>query len=625
MDLGNSRRHGPSFQEAAMGYMLAFDCGGTSTCAGLYDERKALIAEAKGGPSNPAETGVEAVATRIAEMTEELLLGREPLRCVAAGVAGAFDKSIRDRIAEKIRRLLRADRVLVSDDRWPVLISNAGSGKGIVAVAGTGSSVLARSRDGEVLLLGGRGSLIGDEGGAYHIALRALRACARAADGLEPETRLGAMMLRGTGLEDLTALGRWAQAAAKHAIARLARIVHQCAEEGDAAALTCIEAGASLLARQVLAAHQRLGLEENTVVYLSGGLFEGARIFRKAFEAVVKRDGPELDCVLAPTSGHRAVLELAGVPCSPEHVALRQKSEGERESMPVTEERLEGNRCIDELPALEIVRMMNREDARVHEAVAREEASIAGALDLVARAFSRGGRLVYVGSGTSGRLGVMDAVECVPTFGVPPDQVIGIIAGGDAALLGSIEGAEDDGRAAGRDLGALKPPISERDVVVGVSASGTTPYVLSALDEAKRKGAETVLLCCNPECRDRTRHVIVLETGSEVLTGSTRLKAGTATKMVLNMLSTGGMALSGHIHKGLMVGLKPLSAKLRRRAVAIIGTLAGVKDKEAEELLNKAGDRVDVAVLMKLKALDAPAANGLLDRSGGSFCAALAE
>ncbi|MFH1998702.1 MAG: N-acetylmuramic acid 6-phosphate etherase [Planctomycetota bacterium] len=284
-----------------------------------------------------------------------------------------------------------------------------------------------------------------------------------------------------------------------------------------------------------------------------------------------------------------------------------------------TEARLSLERTLDQCSASEIVQIMNDEDARVHEAVAREQDSIAAAVEMTACAFSLGGRLIYMGAGTSGRLGMLDASECPPTFGASPEQVKALIAGGLPAFFRSIEKAEDDAGQAAADLAALRPPLCGNDVVIGITASGTTPYVLAGLDQARGSGARTVLLCCNPGTTAKADQVIALDTGPEVLSGSTRLKAGTATKMVLNMITTGAMALCGRIYQGLMVGMRPFNAKLLNRAVKMVATLTGKDTEQAEILLHEAGDRIDVAVVMARRSMDAARATALLEENRGDL------
>lgn len=240
--------------------------------------------------------------------------------------------------------------------------------------------------------------------------------------------------------------------------------------------------------------------------------------------------------------------------------------------------------------AKQVIALLHAEDLKAVKAVGKVRAQIAAAAELIAAALGDGGRLIYAGAGTSGRLGALDAAECPPTFGTQPWQVVALIAGGPKALTRAIEGAEDDGLDAVRVIRGFK--AAEGDVVCGISASGRTPWVLALLDEARLLGAKTILVCCNPRL---SRHVkvdvrICPDTGAEVLAGSTRLKAGTATKLVLNALSTAAMVKLGHVKAGRMVKLRPTNAKLRERAVGIVADLLGVDHSEAARRLAAAGD-----------------------------------
>ncbi len=278
---------------------------------------------------------------------------------------------------------------------------------------------------------------------------------------------------------------------------------------------------------------------------------------------------------------------------------------------------------LDTLTAEGIAARMSGADHEAVEAVTDTLPTIAKLVQRVADAFNAGGRLIYIGAGTSGRLGVLDASECPPTFGVDPGQVVGMIAGGEVALRMSGEGAEDDESAAVANLNALAPELNDRDVVVGIAASGTTPYVLAALHHAKASGAHTALLCCNPTVSATADCVIALDTGPEVLPGSTRLKAGTATKLVLNMISTGAMALSGRVFEGYMVGVRPMNAKLRERAVRIVAALTSETETSATKLLETAGDSIPVAVLMARLNLPRETAEARLINAKGNLRAAL--
>lgn len=284
----------------------------------------------------------------------------------------------------------------------------------------------------------------------------------------------------------------------------------------------------------------------------------------------------------------------------------------------ITEQRNPRTASIDLASALEIVDLINAEDARVAAAVHTQRLEIARTIELVERAFRLGGRLLYVGAGTSGRLGVLDASECPPTFGVEPEMVQGIIAGGTAALTRSQEGAEDrpdDGADAINERA-----VGANDVVVGIAASGTTPYVHAALRRARERGAKTVLLACTPLGPTIVSEVdiaIVPIVGPEVITGSTRMKSGTATKMVLNMITTGAMIRVGKTYGNLMVDLRASNVKLRDRGERIVMELCALERAAARDLLMRASGRVKLAIVMNARGLSAEQAQTALDLSSG--------
>jgi len=283
-----------------------------------------------------------------------------------------------------------------------------------------------------------------------------------------------------------------------------------------------------------------------------------------------------------------------------------------------TEQRNPRSERIDVASSLEIVDIMNAEDARVAGVVQGQREQIARAIELIVAAFKAGGRLVYVGAGTSGRLGVLDATECPPTFGVPPTMVTGVIAGGYPALVKSAEGAEDDVNAGMVAMDTAQ--VTNRDVVVGIAASGTTPYVRAALGKAQTLGATTVLVTCAmpPKVLAETCDVIINPVvGPEVVTGSTRLKAGTATKLVLNTLSTGAMIRLGKVFGNLMVDLMALSAKLHDRGERIVMEVGGASREEARQAIERAKGSVKLAIVMVRRKVDAAEAQRLLGTANG--------
>ncbi|MFF4118426.1 N-acetylmuramic acid 6-phosphate etherase [Streptomyces sp. NPDC001714] len=279
---------------------------------------------------------------------------------------------------------------------------------------------------------------------------------------------------------------------------------------------------------------------------------------------------------------------------------------------------------IDTLPTLDIARLMNGEDAGVAGAVAKRLPQISAAIDAIATRMAQGGRLVYAGAGTAGRLGILDASECPPTFNTRPGQVVGVIAGGPEAMVTSVEGAEDSAQLARMDLDALD--IGAADTVVGVSASGRTPYAVGAVEHARALGALTVGLSCNAgsALAAAAEHGIEVVVGPELLTGSTRLKAGTAQKLVLNMLSTITMIRLGKTYGNLMVDVRASNEKLRARSRRIVALATGASDDEIEAALTATDGEVKAAVLVILAGVDGPTAARLLEESGGRLRAALA-
>ncbi len=284
----------------------------------------------------------------------------------------------------------------------------------------------------------------------------------------------------------------------------------------------------------------------------------------------------------------------------------------------VTEAINERTRDLDLRPVLEQVRLMNEEDRRVPEAVAAVLPQIAAAVTRIADAFERGGRLFYVGAGTSGRIAELDAVESPPTFGVPAEQVQAVIAGGREALLGAVEGAEDDAETGAREMDARG--VGPNDTVVGIAASGETPFVLGAVRRARARGAATIAVACTPasSLEAACDLAIVPVPGPEVVAGSTRLKAGTAQKLVLNMLSTLAMVRIGKVYGNLMVDLQTTNVKLRRRAVGIVAAATGADEAAAQEALAGADGRVPVAIVMLARQIPAEEAARRLAEAGGN-------
>ncbi|HKV24162.1 MAG TPA: N-acetylmuramic acid 6-phosphate etherase [Candidatus Acidoferrum sp.] len=290
-----------------------------------------------------------------------------------------------------------------------------------------------------------------------------------------------------------------------------------------------------------------------------------------------------------------------------------------------TEQRLAASKKLDRMTALQIVRLMNREDRKVAAAVKRTLPAVARAAEAIVEAMRGGGRLFYVGAGSSGRMGVLDAAECPPTFGISKRQMQAFIAGGRKAVTRAVEGAEDAPENGGRDLRRAK--LTSKDVVVGIAASGTTPYVLGALRYARSCGAQTIAVTANRNAAVArlAKIAITAVVGPEVLTGSTRLKAGTAQKLVLNMLSTAVMVRLGHAYENLMIDAVLTNQKLQRRAVRILVAASGKSVSAAEQALRTAGHSMRVALVMLKLDVGAAVARECLKKAGGDLRAALGE
>jgi len=594
--------------------IVAIEGGATHTRAGLYDNDGTCIAEAESGASNPVACGVEAAALALVELVRRVLAGRAsaPVE-VWAGLAGAGAPAVQQAVAETAGRALGVQRVRVTTDLHPVLFANAGQGSGVLVVAGTGSAVIAKSVYGKVARIGGRGALFSDDGSAYRVAVEALRACAAMVDGLGPDTALIEQLPTAAGLKSFEDFVVWSGGAEKSAVADLARTVAAAADAGDFVARACLEEQARRLAAQAVAAVERLNLGEGARIFMQGSLLGECERYRAAFCASVDQY-IEAQFMACSHAGHQAVYEAFQNAADTTGWATcwqgGQAETAESVNAP-TEGRIASTLSLDQMDALGIVRFMNRLDAKLPGVVAVQESAVAQAVETAAKAIMAGGRIIYLGAGTSGRLGVLDASECPPTFGVPPERVVGLIAGGEQALRESVEGEEDNREAGAADLDRLAP--DGRDFVVGIAASGSTPYVAAALDRAKDHGCATALVCCNPAPAARADIMICVATGPEALAGSTRLRAGTATKMVLNIISTGAMALAGYVYQGLMVEMKPSNAKLRLRAARIVDGITGCGRESATEMLKGANWSIPTAIVMARHRVDQSTAAELLE------------
>ena len=514
-------------------------------------------------------------------------------------LAGCATEDDRNQLTKLCHEVWPQAKIVAGSDRDSGLAAALGRGDGIAVNAGTGASVTGRRGD-RIEKAGGWGHILGDAGGGYSLALQALRFILREYDLHRGEAQFTATILRALSLNSRDELVRWAQIADKDDVAGLAPIVLECAMRGDESVMRIVEEGAGVLGEYTAAVATRLGLLAPKVILL-GGLFQRDGVYVHAFKRKLKKTLSDARVAMSEQSPELGAAWLAMQ--MDEHGAVTivaNHREAESLARALTEQRNPRSEGLEKLNARQLVELFVEEESFVQEALRKETESLARALEMVAKSLRDGGRLFYVGAGTSGRLGVLDASEIPPTFGASPNLVQGIIAGGVTALSRSVEGAEDD-----RGSGALaidERGVTGKDVVCGITASGRAPFVLGALAEAKQRGAQTILLTCNP-ARERVPGCdleIDLATGPELLTGSTRLKAGTATKIALNLISTGAMIALGKVRGNLMIDVNASNAKLRDRAVRLVVELAKCNSTEAAERLEAHGWNVRAALGEKL-------------------------
>jgi N-acetylmuramic acid 6-phosphate etherase len=449
-------------------------------------------------------------------------------------------------------------------------------------------------REGRIAKAAGWGHLLGDTGGGYWLAMTALRLVLSNYDLSRTSDALSEGILRMLGLNRLEDLVAWAANADKMSVAKLAPVVFLAAKEGHPEMIAAMQNGAHALAEYTRAVALRLESEAPRVRLL-GGLFEHHPEYAEFFADYTGDLLPGAEVSVCTESGAMGAAWLAG------RVTPEARMHAEPEDLPelasaMTEQRNPRSEHLDEMETGEMVALFIAEEDEVKRALEGAREGLAKAVDMVAAALQGGGRLYYTGAGTSGRLGVLDASEIPPTFGAPPEWVQGIIAGGVGALHSAVEGAEDQPEAG--ELAVMWRGVRAGDVVCGIAASGRTPFVLGTLRRAREIGAGTILLTCNP-ARKRTEKwdvEIDLATGPELVTGSTRLKAGTATKVALNIISTCAMVRLGKVKGNLMIDVQATNAKLRDRAVRLVREAMGCGYEEARERLEGAGWNVRAAI-----------------------------
>ena len=622
--------------------VLGIEGGGTRTVALLADADGALLQRFEAGPGNFKLLTETQLLRRLREVRAALKEFPTPA-AVAIGLAGARGEPEWLRLraaaarvwpgvpcyathdletalaAAEPRQKAKGKRQKAAAPTTAASTLNSQPSTQVLILSGTGSCFFARAADGRSARFGGWGHLLGDKGSGYEIGLRALKACVFYLDRDDEWSRLGQRLLRALHLNEPRELIPWAQAASKADIAALALEVFAAAAERDAIAKDILAGAAVSLAKDGVSCAKKLAQPGESVRFvLAGGVLLKQPGFARAVAKQLKERWP--GCEVAPLKRESAwgAVALAREVQSPKFKVQSQPSVLEA-SAPIphsafriphllspTEQRHPRSMHLDRMPVAAAIELMLSEDAKLPAAIRREATKIERVIRQIVAAFKRGGRLFYVGAGTSGRLGILDASECPPTFRVAPDLVQGIIAGGQTAVFRAVEDAEDDREAGGLVVQFRR--VSRRDVVVGIAASGRTPFVHGALAEARRRGAFTVLLCFNPalaRVRGLAHVVIAPDIGPEILTGSTRLKSGTATKLILNLFTTLAMVRTGKVISNLMVDLNPSNVKLRDRAVRILRELTGADYDTVKAVLEKSGWVVKTAC----KRLGAPARN----------------
>jgi N-acetylmuramic acid 6-phosphate etherase len=562
--------------------ILGVEGGGTKTAWVLVERRENDLEILDQGKLPPANFRL-ATPDRLRAIFREL-----PKEIQRAGIflAGCATEEDRQSLSRLSAETWPNAKIIVGSDRDSGLAAALGHADGIVVNAGSGSSITGR-RDKKIENAGGWGHVLGDAGGGYFLSLQALRLILREYDLHRGEVQFTAKVLRALTLNDLNELVRWAQTADKMEVAMLTPVVFDAAATGDARVNEILEEGARVLTEYTEAVANRLHLLAPKIV-LIGGLFYRDSIYTHAFRRRLKKTLPDVRVTNSERAPELGAAWLAAE--MDEWGAVHAKPAEERIedlAAALTEQRNPRSENLEKMNARELVELFVNEEKFVEEALRGATADLSRAIEIVAASLSKGGRLFYVGAGTSGRLGVLDASEIPPTFGASSELVQGIIAGGATALSRTVEGAEDE-----TSSGALamdERGVKEVDVVAGITASGRTPFVIGALARAKSLGAKTILLNCNPSVAEggspeknqiaadtaasTADLAIHLAVGPEILTGSTRLKAGTATKLALNIISTGAMVSLGKVRGNLMIDLHASSSKLRDRATRLVSEL----------------------------------------------------
>jgi len=588
-----------------MSVVIGVDGGATKTVATVVAEDGSVLSVGTAGGANPLVWGDAAFDNIRSACDAALTVAQtdwEDVSFAFVGMAGADEPNSNSQKFALSHLQPKLPIPFALDNDGIVAHAGALAGRdGIVAVAGTGAIAIGIA-NGQRVRVDGMGHWFGDEGSATWIALQGLRAATRAQDGRGEQTKLTEVLpkaLMVNSLRDAASLLASGDLT-KFDLAFAAVTVAKAAEEGDKVAQKILQDAASSLAESVVAVAKKLAHFDLPVSF-TGGVFRLTSKMPDLFREALSRQIPSAQVQEPQLPPHLGAALLAAKQIgwdvnerwidklveTGKQWGYFDLGAGLVEVLPrlLSEQRNPASMFLDQLDVEAILNLINDEDQKVAPAVRQEIPAIAQAVRWAVRGLSRGGRLIYVGAGTSGRLGIMDAAECPPTFGTPPNWVIGVIAGGPQAVFRAVEGAEDDMEAGREEMRKLD--VGENDVIVGLSVSGRTPFVIAAMDEARKRGAKTVAITVNRDAPIAAVADVVIApvVGPEIVAGSTRMKAGTAQKLILNMISTATMVRLGRVRSNLMIDLRTWSVKLRERAKRIVAQLAGVSIPEAEKAL----------------------------------------
>lgn len=612
-------------------FVIGVDGGASKTAAVVLSSHGQVLGRGRvDQPSNVHLVGLDgvrrAVSAAMAEAAANAAVRLSDAAAVTWALAGVGRPEERRLIEHLGTEIIPSVPVLVEHDALGALVGGLGSRHGVVLLVGTGMIAYGENQAGGKERAGGWGHLL-DGGSAYDLSRRALGAVARAFDGRDLRTGLTDSILQNLDLDRPTDIVDWLYAPHRSTaeVARLAPLMLAEAEDGDLIAAEIVAGAAQALTDAVDAVATRLGYQGRPFpLVLAGALLTRNDFYRAVVVQAIRTRmplvRPQLPLADAAVGAAWLALTTIGQP-----LGSQEQAQSSHDQLRMSEAPNILSRDLDLRTTLELVGLMHVADQQAVAAVRPTLPVIAAVVDAVAARMRKRGRLIYVGAGTSGRLGILDASECPPTFNVDPDQVVGVIAGGPDAVASSIEGAEDKTEAGAAALTQLE--VGPQDSVVGITASGRTPYVIGALAEAQRRGALSVALVCNlpAPLAAHADHLIAPLVGPEVVTGSTRLKAGTAQKLVLNMLSTGVMVRLGKTYGNLMVDVQQSNVKLRDRAERIVAQACGVSVSEARAALDSSQDDIKVAIVSTLSGCSPQTARHRLAQVAGSVRDALQE